>query len=77
MSSREVLDDGGASASPPPLGTRKGGEFVALKGTPVAPTAACPYVEEIGLDEEEKNVRQVEVEAKEAWQGVHVDRARE
>ena len=54
------MDDGGASASAPPLGTRKGADF-ALKGTAAAPTAVY-FSFEIEIDIE-KNVSEVEVEA--------------
>lgn len=69
MSSREVLDDGGASASAPPLGTRKGADF-ALKGTAAAPTAVY-FSFEIEIDIE-KNVSEVEVESHSTLQSLYV-----
>jgi len=62
MSSREALDDGGASSAPaPPLGTRKGGDFT-LDGTAAAPTAACPY--ERKRRKTKEHVSEVEVEGR-------------
>ena len=63
------MDDGGASASAPPLGTRKGADF-ALKGTAAAPTAVY-FSFEIEIDIE-KNVSEVEVESHSTLQSLYV-----